>query len=203
MTVVKPEVLAQIGLFVIPDFLDADLCASIRAVARLSDSTLGTVVNQGITQVDEKSRKVRQAIFDDSTVSMVESKLNALISPLEAHFNVKLTSYEPPQFLIYGIGDYHKPHSDNASNPSGSSNLRIRKISTIIFLNSQSATVRKETYCGGSFAFYRLLAKPIWENCRTLLNGEQGLLIAFPSDVFHEVLPVTHGERFTIVSWFI
>jgi SM-20-related protein len=32
--------------------------------------------------------------------------------------------------------------------------------------------------------------------------GEPGLLVAFRSDTVHEVLPVTHGERFTVVSWF-
>jgi predicted 2-oxoglutarate/Fe(II)-dependent dioxygenase YbiX len=28
------------------------------------------------------------------------------------------------------------------------------------------------------------------------------MLVAFRSDVLHQVSPVTKGERFTIVSWF-
>jgi SM-20-related protein len=34
------------------------------------------------------------------------------------------------------------------------------------------------------------------------LIGEPGLLVAFRSDVLHEVEAVTHGERYSIVSWF-
>jgi hypothetical protein len=33
--------------------------------------------------------------------------------------------------------------------------------------------------------------------------GEAGLLIAFGADMVHAVTPVTHGERYTIVSWFV
>jgi SM-20-related protein len=34
------------------------------------------------------------------------------------------------------------------------------------------------------------------------VQGETGALIAFPSEMLHEVTPITRGERFTIVSWF-
>jgi predicted 2-oxoglutarate/Fe(II)-dependent dioxygenase YbiX len=29
-----------------------------------------------------------------------------------------------------------------------------------------------------------------------------GSLVAFRSETTHEVIPVTHGERFTVVSWY-
>jgi predicted 2-oxoglutarate/Fe(II)-dependent dioxygenase YbiX len=34
------------------------------------------------------------------------------------------------------------------------------------------------------------------------VTGEAGSLIAFPSDMVHEVTPVSRGERYTVVSWF-
>ena len=34
------------------------------------------------------------------------------------------------------------------------------------------------------------------------LRGEPGTLVAFRSETTHEVTPVTHGERYSIVSWF-
>jgi SM-20-related protein len=37
---------------------------------------------------------------------------------------------------------------------------------------------------------------------RLPLAARQGLLVAFPSTVSHEVQPVTHGERLTVVNWF-
>jgi predicted 2-oxoglutarate/Fe(II)-dependent dioxygenase YbiX len=29
-----------------------------------------------------------------------------------------------------------------------------------------------------------------------------GTLVAFPSETTHEVTPITHGERLSIVSWY-
>jgi SM-20-related protein len=34
------------------------------------------------------------------------------------------------------------------------------------------------------------------------LIGEAGLLLAFRPNLVHEVTPVTHGERCTVVTWF-
>jgi predicted 2-oxoglutarate/Fe(II)-dependent dioxygenase YbiX len=33
--------------------------------------------------------------------------------------------------------------------------------------------------------------------------GERGLLVAFDSGIAHSVTPVTHGERFTVVTWLV
>jgi hypothetical protein len=40
------------------------------------------------------------------------------------------------------------------------------------------------------------------KDARSPLIAEPGLLIAFPSDKWHEVKPVSHGRRFTVVTWF-
>jgi predicted 2-oxoglutarate/Fe(II)-dependent dioxygenase YbiX len=34
------------------------------------------------------------------------------------------------------------------------------------------------------------------------LQPEEGLLIAFPSRMMHEVQPVTRGKRYSIVTWY-
>ncbi len=50
--------------------------------------------------------------------------------------------------------------------------------------------------------FYGLMEGAEWEKCAFSLEANSGLLIAFRSDVLHEVKPVTFGERLTVVSWF-
>ena len=35
------------------------------------------------------------------------------------------------------------------------------------------------------------------------LVGESGLLVAFDSNLTHAVTPVTHGERYTVVTWLV
>jgi predicted 2-oxoglutarate/Fe(II)-dependent dioxygenase YbiX len=57
-------------------------------------------------------------------------------------------------------------------------------------------------YNGGKLILYGLIPTPDWEHYGFPVTAETGLLIAFRSDIFHEVTPVTAGERFTIVSWF-
>jgi predicted 2-oxoglutarate/Fe(II)-dependent dioxygenase YbiX len=39
-------------------------------------------------------------------------------------------------------------------------------------------------------------------NVRHPVIGEPGTLVAFRSETTHEVTPVTHGQRYTIVSWY-
>jgi SM-20-related protein len=41
-----------------------------------------------------------------------------------------------------------------------------------------------------------------WKNIGLPLDARAGLLIAFRSEVFHEVQPVTHGQRLSVVGWF-
>ena len=58
------------------------------------------------------------------------------------------------------------------------------------------------TIAGGSLTFYGLMKAPGMEKAGMPLAPEAGLLVAFRSDIMHEVNPVTRGERYTLVSWF-
>ena len=60
---------------------------------------------------------------------------------------------------------------------------------------SFSAEPQADSYTGGTLNFYD-------QTKEFGLEGETGLLVAFTSDTFHEVIPVTSGERFTIITWF-
>jgi SM-20-related protein len=77
-----------------------------------------------------------------------------------------------------------------------------RRVSIVIFLSSSVQDTEQEGYGGGELAFYGLLKGPHWEDCAFTLDASPGLMIAFRPDVFHEVRPVTFGERLTIVAWF-
>jgi predicted 2-oxoglutarate/Fe(II)-dependent dioxygenase YbiX len=51
--------------------------------------------------------------------------------------------------------------------------------------------------------FYGLLPGPAWERIGFPLRGEEGLLVAFRSEILHEVTAVRQGDRYTIVTWFV
>jgi len=75
-------------------------------------------------------------------------------------------------------------------------------VSLVIFLNRESQEPADDAYGQGYLTFYGLLDGPHWKKCAFPLKAEPGLLIAFPSDKWHEVTPVSHGRRFTVVTWF-
>jgi len=75
-----------------------------------------------------------------------------------------------------------------------------RKVSVSIFLNQESATPESGEYGGGSLVFSNYRHEPEAQEFR--LGGEAGMLVAFRSETTHEVKPVTHGERYAIVTWY-
>ena len=159
----------------------------------------GTIVGPNETDVlDETIRKVKRAAVPATTVSLVKARLLALIPTLEQHFNVTVTGCERPNFLTYQEGDFYQVHIDSDDEHP---DLKERKVSVVIYLNGQSQQPADDTYCGGSLTFYGLIDDPRWLAYGFPLNSEPGLLIAFPSETIHQILPVTYGKRYSIVSW--
>jgi SM-20-related protein len=118
------------------------------------------------------------------------------MSAAEAHFGSGLKELEEPQFLRYEAGDYFVAHQDGNTGMLRSEQEE-RKVSAVIFLNSQSEAPGPGTYGGGSLLFHpRGAAEPF------RLTAEGGTLVAFRAETTHEVEPVTHGERFTIACWY-
>ena len=88
----------------------------------------------------------------------------------------QFTNYEAPS------GKYGK-HVDRAINSP------VRKLSISIQLTNP------EEYEGGELKLYD------GEEEGTVMDKAQGTLILFPSYVLHEVMPVTKGERNSLVTW--
>jgi SM-20-related protein len=195
------EDLASLGLFARKEFLAAPLCRTLVEEVSRGVTTPGKVLRRGSTRVDESTRSVRRAVYSSGALDEVAKQVEGLRSALSAHFRLEIEDVQPIQLLRYRRGDFFKPHADDSDDPESPECVRRRKISLIIFLNDYSARATDGTYSGGELAFYRLSDNPTWSNCRTRFVGETGLLLAFRSHIYHEVSPVTGGERLTLVSW--
>jgi len=193
---------ASLGLFVVKDFFDAELCARIRSELRVATGSPGRIYKRGTVLIDEKKRSTKRVEVDAPTMSCVEVRLQSLKPALGSHFHLVLTSCETPQFLVYREGDFFRQHLDHGPEPDDPQYLRDRRVSMVVFLNGQAEEPGPDAYCGGSLKLYGLIDDPLWKACGFPLIGEPGLLVAFRSDVLHEVEAVTHGERYSIVSWF-
>jgi SM-20-related protein len=192
----------SLGLFVAKDFFDGSWCEHLRLEASSGSKSHATVVNKSLERLDEGVRKTKWVEVSTPTISTVKARLLAVKPRLESHFNVKLAGCEEPQFLAYKAGDFFRLHQDNADDPEAFAYIRERQVSAVIFLNSEAEALGPESYYGGALTFYGLIDDPRWKTYGFPLVGERGLLIAFRSDILHEVAVVTQGERYSIVSWF-
>ena len=146
-------------------------------------------------EVMSTARKAARIAVGDAARAAVVDVLARLEARIEAHFGRSLDGFEEPQFLRYGPGDYFVAHQDG-NTPLIHDESRFRKISVVIFLSEQSEHPTPETFCGGSLVLHAQPDPPI------TLAPAPGTLVAFPAETTHEVLPITHGERLSIVSWY-
>ena len=83
--------------------------------------------------------------------------------------------------LKYEVGQFYKQHTDSFKD-------QPRAVSCSFALNNE--------YEGGEFAFF---------NRELVYKLKKGSCIMFPSNFMypHEIMPVTSGTRYSIVTWFI
>jgi len=140
--------------------------------------------------VDPRTRSTKKLIVAPAIRERVASAFTELRPALEEHFRIVLTSFEEPQFLRYGPGDFFVAHQDGNTGLIRDDAMH-RRVSLVAFLN--------DAYSGGSLLLHGRY--PHFDQ-RHVVPARPGALVAFPSETTHEVTPVTDGLRYTIVSWY-
>jgi PKHD-type hydroxylase len=98
------------------------------------------------------------------------------------------------KFDLFGINEglqftnYQAPSGKYGKHVDRGMNITVRKLSISIQLTNP------EEYEGGELYLYE-------GDKGTIMDKTQGTLIIFPSYVLHEVMPVTKGERNSLVTW--
>ena len=182
-------------LFVVPQFFERRLCDAIAHELKAAAGGAASVYTSASSgTIDEMVRRTVRVKPSQETVDLIIQKLLACKDAVEKHFDVTLNECEEPQFLRYRTGDFFVAHQD------GNTGLMLldsekRRISTVIFLSRESESPEPDAYCGGSLVFSNLRNS-------FRMAAEPGTLVAFRSETTHEVTPVTHGERYSIASWY-
>ena len=179
-------------IYIVKNALSLSLCDEILNEFKNSDEWIDTVVGSGTIQknirncetigisfpsVIQKNSDVRHkldnAIFD--SVAKCIKEYNTKFP----HCNIEEDSgYE---LLKYPEGCFYIEHTDSFK-------ARPRAVSCSFILN--------DDFEGGEFAFF---------NKELKYKLEKGDAIMFPSNFMypHEVMPVTQGTRYSIITWFI
>jgi SM-20-related protein len=189
------------GLFCVPEFVDPPTRAALVNLGKKSRAVPARVFNgnRGGT-VDAQVRNTLELPLDDRGSRELTARLDALQSPLAEHFGTALSGHEGPSLLMYPAGGFYEPHTDGARGEALP--LSHRRVSIVLFLNQMRDDPGPDEYSGGALTLYGLVDDPAWRRFGFALDAPAGLLLAFRSDIVHEVTPVTAGNRFTLVDWF-
>lgn len=189
-------------LYMVRSFFDVETCGEFISELRGSAHGPATVYGQSESgSVDERVRKAARLVPSPETLERVRLRLLEYRGEVGEHFGMSLSDCEEPQFLRYRVGDFFVAHQDGNTGMLRSDREQSRKISVVIFLNRQSEAPETDAYCGGSFVFSDWRASPRLSDFQ--LPVEVGTMVTFRSETTHEVIPVTHGERYSIVSWYV
>jgi len=200
---VNTSVATQLGIYTEEGFLGREACEALKASVREGSRERALVYEGGADYVlNESRRSAVKVSVSASAASSVREKLLDRCEEFSRRFGVEVKDCQEPTFLVYKPGDFFEPHRDLTENRNAPDQIRRRRVSAVVFLNDESADNVEGEYEGGSLAFYGLLKDPRCRHIGIPVRGKAGMLVAFRPDVYHQVSPVTKGERFTIVSWF-
>lgn len=187
-------------LFVLEDFLEPSLRERIIAEMNGAPARSSLVYGRASAGVvHDTTRRSLRLTPSTETARLITVRLLDCMDRIGKHFGVTLSECEESQFLRYQEGDFFVAHQDGNTGMLRLDTER-RRVSTVIFLSRETDTPESgsNVYCGGSLIFTNLRGKP----AKFHVRAAPGTLIAFRSETTHEVTPVTHGERHSIVSWY-
>lgn len=178
-------------IVVIKDALNTEVCDAVLAEYANTDEWLDTVTKGGVMkQVRSaqtilmsmdycvaKNPKVRKAL-DEQIFAGASLAINRYNERFKHAFIEEDSGYE---LLRYETGQFYTQHTDSFKD-------RPRAVSCSFALN--------DDYEGGQFAFF---------DREISVKAAKGSAVLFPSNFMypHEILPVTKGTRYSIITWFI
>jgi predicted 2-oxoglutarate/Fe(II)-dependent dioxygenase YbiX len=167
--------------------LDGDSCRAVRAAMDTGDIELAEVL-AGDTSIVDDARRAAHIVVDDETLARVSACLDAHRDAIAAFFDVPLVAREGAGLVRYLGGGFYRPHRDRAEMESWPAASQ-RSVTLILFLNVD--------FDGGML---RLLPD---DDEDVDVVPEEGMLVAFRSDLAHEVTTISRGTRDVVVDWFL
>jgi len=154
----------------------------------LSEATVTYEADSKVSQ-DSAYRKASGTILrkEATEFSWIRNRVIRYATEANKIYKTKVTGdlTDDLQFIKYGVGGHFVRHADNAAR----NYYALRELSVVVQLSSP------KEYRGGELLLQTLSKAP------DTAPKEQGTLIVFQSSLFHQVLPVTAGVRFSMVAW--
>jgi hypothetical protein len=178
-------------IVIFEDVITHNLCEAILTEYKESNDWVPAVIASGESDASRQCNTI--GISFDSIIQKnpkVRAKLDKYVFA-SAGLAIKKYNEKFPLALIeedsgydllkYEVGNFYKTHTDSFKG-------RPRAVSCSFILN--------DDYEGGEFAFF---------DRGLVYKLKKGSCIMFPSNFMypHEIMPVTSGTRYSIITWFI
>jgi predicted 2-oxoglutarate/Fe(II)-dependent dioxygenase YbiX len=184
-----------LDVFIAQDVMDAPTCRRVQAAMDAGVPEPAEVLHDTI-EVQEEVRRASQIDVPEVVLVMVDERLDAMRDQVAAFFRLPLRSREGVSFMRYEKGGFYKPHVDRALVSSWPATSR-RLVTTVLFLESSREIEPSGGFSGGRLRLFPDDGTPLIE-----ITAKQGMLVAFPAGMLHEVTRITAGRRDTVVDWF-
>jgi predicted 2-oxoglutarate/Fe(II)-dependent dioxygenase YbiX len=175
-------------------FLSGDTCAAIRSAMDRGASDPAEILEDAIEHQDHVRRTLSIEV-DVTTLAVVERAFEDARSRLAELSGMPLGAREGAGFLRYLPGGFYRPHRDRGDVPSWPGAAH-RQLALVVFLNTARDGGDAEGFTGGVLRLYPDDSDPV-----DIVPAE-GMLVAFPATVLHEVTRVGDAVRDAVVDWF-
>ncbi|MEA2424469.1 MAG: SM-20-related protein [Thermoleophilaceae bacterium] len=186
----------------IPGFLDPGECRDLIAEMDASSQQEAEIWLGQDFAVDPRSRLSTIATLTATTEAFVQDRLWGVMPELEARYGCEVSHVSAATALIYHRAGHFAAHSDGGIDEDAPPEVTRRRVSLVVALND-GATAQPD-FTGGELRFYPRCppgATPAAHEPVIDVRSEPGLLIAFPSPMVHQVMPVIDGHRYSLALW--
>jgi predicted 2-oxoglutarate/Fe(II)-dependent dioxygenase YbiX len=141
----------------------------------------------------------------ENTERYVHERLWEVVPELARIFECDIGALSDVTALTYQRGGHFAAHSDggvDADNEAEVPEVARRRVSLVVALNDGASEERE--FSGGELRFYPRTtpgAQPAADDEIIDVHSRTGLLIAFPSPMVHQVMPVASGCRYSLALW--
>ncbi len=162
-------------------------CEQIKSLFYAEATQIGKVGDDSLNKKIRQSRVVGFPYGSDNNNRINEFIEKYIVMANSECFGFDLNGFREFQIAEYREGGHYDEHFDMRMDNRAS----VRKLGITVQLSDP------KEYSGGEFMFSEDIGTPSQD-----IIKQKGTVILFPSFLYHRVMPVSRGKRYSLVGWY-